>query len=74
LAVGVGSAGGVRTADEPPVTGALAGGATVDSTADGPDNVGTDDDAAPTGSSVVTVARDPEPQFVHGAVVVAGLA
>ena len=45
---------------------------TVELRDDGPDNGGTVDSGALTGSSVVTVARDP--QFVHGALVETGLA
>jgi hypothetical protein len=63
-----------RTPAEAPDAGALGAG-TVELIVDGAESAGTEDVGALTGSSVVTVARDPDPQLVHGAVVVAaGLA
>ena len=73
LAVGGGSTV-ERTPAEAPDAGALGAG-TVELIVDGAESAGTEDVGALTGSSVVTVARDPDPQFVHGAVVAAaGLA
>jgi hypothetical protein len=70
LAVGGGSTVEL-TLPEPPETGALGAG-TVELIVEGAESVGTEVAGALTGSSVVTVARDP--QLVHGVLVAAGVA